>query len=145
MKPVDLLTVNDELSYHEAFRQADYLLSGQICALLRPGFTPDRLNDTFLQQGLKMTFGPNECPVAARPFGGEFLSEGGYLIFTIIFLALGTLILLVGLLNFFNFACGSYLTRLREYALRRVQGSRPGQLLTYKITKASNQIMNKSP
>ena len=136
MKPVDLLTVNDELSYHEAFWQADYLLSGQICALLRPGFTPDRLNDTFRQQDLKMTFGPNECPVAACPFGGEFLSEGGFLIFAVIFMALGTLILLVGLLNFFNFACGSYLTRLREYALRRVQGSRPGQLLGLLFTQA---------
>ena len=136
MQPVDLLTVNDELSYHSVYREADYLLSGKLFALMRPGMTADRLSDTFRQQDLKMTFGPDECPVAALPFGEDFLSETGYLIFAILFTALGTLILLVGLLNYFNFACGSYLTRLREYALRRVSGSRPRQLLGLLFTQA---------
>ena len=136
MRSVDLLTVNDVMSYHSAYREADYILSGHLFALMRPGMTTDRLSDTFRQQDLKMTFGPNECPVAARPFGENFLSETGYLVFAIIFTALGTLILLVGLLNYFNFTCGAYLTRLREYALRRVSGSRPWQLLGLLFTQA---------
>ena len=129
--------MNDEMSQLHVYRDADYSLSGNLYALLRPGQTVEQLNHAFRQQNLKMTFGPEECPVAAFPFGHDFLSESGYGIFAVIFLVLGTLILLVGLLNFFSFACGSYLNRLREYALRRVSGSRPRQLLGLLFTQAA--------
>ena len=44
--------------------------------------------------------------------------------------ALGILILLIGLLNFFHFLTGSFLNRSREYSLRKVLGSSNYQLLS---------------
>ena len=141
MQPVDLLTVNDELSYLNVYRQADYILSGQLYALLRPGITPAQLTGRFRQENLKASFGPEESPVVAVPFGRLFWQEGPYRLFAVIALALGTLILLVGLVNFFNLACGSYLNRLREYSLRRVTGSRGRQLLGLLFTQAGLTVL----
>ena len=141
MQPVDLLTVNDELSYLNVYRQADYILSGQLYALLRPGITPAQLTGRFRQENLKASFALEESPVVAVPFGRLFWQEGPYRLFAVIALALGTLILLVGLVNFFNLACGSYLNRLREYSLRRVTGSRGRQLLGLLFTQAGLTVL----
>lgn len=141
MRPVDLLTMNDEVSYLQLFRQADYILSGRLLALLRPGLTPAQLNADFRREHLQMTFGPRESPVVAVPFGKLFWQESPYKLFATIALALGVLILLVGLLNFFSFTCGSYLNRLREYALRRVSGSRGRQLLGLLFTQAGLTVV----
>ena len=136
MNPVDLLTLNDVVGILHAYREANFILSGQLYALLRPGFTPLQLSREFRRQNLKMPLGPREYPVTAIPFGQVFWQNNSYGAFAVIALTLGTLILLVGLLNFFSFACGSYLNRLREYALRRVSGSRARQLLGLLFTQA---------
>ena len=47
----------------------------------------------------------------------------------------------MGLVNFFNLACGSYLNRLREYSLRRVTGSRGRQLLGLLFTQAGLTVL----
>ena len=141
MRPMDLLVMNDELSYLYMFREADYILSGQLFALLRPGFSPAQLSDHFHQEDLKMLMGRDERPVTAVPFGQVFWQESPYLIFAGIALVLGVLILLVGLLNFFSFTCGSYLNRLREYSLRRVSGSRGWQLLGLLFTQAGLTVL----
>ena len=50
--------------------------------------------------------------------------------------AMGLLILLVGLLNFFHFLVGSYFNRVREFSLMKVNGCKDWQLFCLLLTQS---------
>ena len=61
-------------------------------------------------------------------FGELFWQQSVASIFSNITLIAGSLVLLVSLLNFFYFLIGSFLTRIREFNIRRVNGAGFGRL-----------------
>ena len=64
-----------------------------------------------------------EMTILFNTFGEIFWRQSPASIFSTITLVAGPLVLLVSLLNFFYFLIGSFLTRIREFNIRRVNGA----------------------
>ena len=77
-----------------------------------------------------------ENDVTASPFGKNFLEKSIAPYFAGITSVIGLLILLTGLLNFFQFLTGSYLNRSHEFGIRKATGSGDRQLFGLLFTQA---------
>ena len=95
---------------------------GSSFALLRPGLKPAALEAAFRRADRRFTLYDEALPVCATTLGRDFWNYSAAPYFAYITLALGVLILLAGLINFFQFLTGSFLSRTREYCLRIVLG-----------------------
>ncbi len=73
----------------------------------------------------KMTYSlwDEQMSVRFTAFGELFWQQSAASVFSNITLIAGSLVLLVSLLNFFYFLIGSFLTRIREFNIRRVNGA----------------------
>ena len=105
-------------------------------ALLRPSKTPTQLEARFRAMNLKHTMFKKENDVTASPFGKNFLEKSIAPYFAGITSVIGLLILLTGLLNFFQFLTGSYLNRSHEFGIRKATGSGDRQLFGLLFTQA---------
>ena len=68
-------------------------------------------------------FWDQKMTIQFNTFGDVFWRQSPASIFSTITLVAGSLVLLVSLLNFFYFLIGSFLTRIREFNIRRVNGA----------------------
>ena len=104
------------------------IASGNTYALLKEGISREdfcrKLNERKLEGDY---FGRKEL-IVSFAFDELFWKNSMAPYFALITLIAGVLMLLVGLLNFFHFLTGSFITRIREYSLRRVSGARGWQL-----------------
>ena len=135
MDRLDMLVLNDSdglLNY----QKRDEMTGGITVALLRPGVAPAKLEAELRERGLRHTLYGEDYAVCARAFGEVFWQYSMAPYFVGVSTALGLLVLLVGLLNFFYFLVGSFLNRSRECSLRRVLGSNVRQLLAQLFTQA---------
>ena len=122
MEPLDLLVLNDSDGLL-AYERNGEMTGGFTYALLHRGGTAlSGLEGNFRQRNAQFTLYEKEMDVTAGPFGQNFWDYSIAAPMLGVMLALGTLVLVVGLLNFFYFQIGSFLGRSREYSLRRVLG-----------------------
>lgn len=122
MEPLDMFSIHDSEGIIQ--NDARYSVIGSFTyALLREGFTPERLNDWFCHHKQLHRVYDTNFAVEAHPMGSMCWNRG--LLRTMVWttLAAGVLILLVALLNFFHLLTGSFLTRMREFNIRRVAGA----------------------
>lgn len=121
---VDALVLNDSegLIYGE---RRNSTVSGYSYALLRPGISGKDFAENLQKRNLRFSFGVHDREeiISAAPFGQSLLRKSSVSYLVGIALATGVLILLIGLLNFFHFLAGSFLTRIREYAIRQMSGA----------------------
>lgn len=98
-------------------------------ALLHKGKSVQQLEDHLRELNLSSDAFPDNT-ICATALGKGAYSATFSPYFISVTTALGILILLIGLLNFFHFLTGSFLNRSREYSLRKVLGSSNYQLLS---------------
>lgn len=136
-KGLEALKLNDEISPRNL--TYGYNWHAYIYGLIPDGVSLDDVN-----RELKNSVTPNithiigrertdENIVATRM--GEYQAENIDMLVAII-VSFATLILLVGLLNFFHFLVGSILNRTHEYSLRRLMGCRTGNLFGMLFTQS---------
>ena len=108
------------------------MASGCTYALLSEDVEQEAFCREFNARKLEGDYFGQRLPIVAFPFNELFWkgdrAYAPYLALTT--LIAGVLMLLVGMLNFFHFLTGSFVTRIREYSLRRVSGARGWQLWT---------------
>ena len=141
MEPLDLLVLNDSdgLLHYERNNE---MTGGFTYALLRrDGTALSGLEKSFRRTGMKHTLYAKEFDVSARPFGQNFWEYSIAKFMLAVVLALGILVLVVGLLNFFYFQIGSFLGRSREYSLRRVLGGGTVQLTAQLFVQAALVVL----
>lgn len=135
LQKIDMLTLNDSEGLMQ-FDRRDSMTGGLTFALFRPGKTAIQLEASFRAIDLKhMLFG-EENAVSASYFGKLFREKSVAPYFAGITLIVGFLILLTGLLNFFQFLTGSYLNRSHEFGIRKVTGSNGNQLFWLLFTQS---------
>ncbi|WP_297644444.1 ABC transporter permease [uncultured Bacteroides sp.] len=135
LRKIDMLTLNDSEGLLLSDRR-DSMTGGSTFALLRPGKTTAQLEASFRAMDLKHTLYEEENVVSASDFGKIFLEKSVVPYFAGTTFIVGLLILLTGLLNFFQFLTGSYLNRSHEFGIRKVNGSNGKQLLGLLFTQS---------
>ena len=93
-------------------------------ALLKEGTDMEPFVEKIKKDKLTISLWGQDCEVVAYPIGQVFWDNYGVKPQIYITSIIGFLILLVGMLNFFHFLTGSYMTRIREYSLRSVNGAK---------------------
>lgn len=122
LNSLDMFSINDS----EGIIQSDacYSIIGSYTyALLREGVTPEQLDERFRKVKQTHHYFVTDYVVRAYPMGAAFVERGDLRVMAWITMAAGVLILLVALLNFFHLLIGSFLTRMREFSIRRVAGA----------------------
>ena len=136
LKQMDAWVLNDS----EGFIACEFkrsMANGYTFALLKEGTScKDFISKA---NALKQTyqFFESEEYLFARPFDQLFWETSSASTCALTTLVAGMLILLVGMLNFFYFLTGSYITRIREYCLRQVNGARAYQIWMMLATQAT--------
>lgn len=127
MKHLDMFSLNDSEGIIQ--NDARYAIIGSFTyALLRKGFTPEQLNEWLYRSKQTHRMHDTSFAVEAHPMGDRGWNGG--LLRTMVWTTMvaGVLILLVALLNFFHLLVGSFLTRMREFSIRRMAGASGGSL-----------------
>ena len=124
MKTVDAWTMNDsEGMLREGFQRPG--MTGMMCyALLKDGMDLNSFNDKLIEKKLTMNMWNEDMEIVSEPMGKILSESTGMILMAGITTTAGFLILLVGMLNFFHFLTGSYMTRIREYSLRSLNGAK---------------------
>lgn len=135
LEKIDMLVLNDSEGLLQSDRRHD-MTGGSTYALLRPGKTSAQLEASFRAMDLKQSLYNEENTVSAAEFGKRFREKSIAPYFAGITFIVGLLILLTGLLNFFQFLTGSYLNRSHEFGIRKVNGSNGRQLLGLLFTQS---------
>ncbi len=136
LEKIEILRLNDTNGIMNDPRM-NYSTCGYGYALLRPGYTTADLAARFHALDLKHNIFQKDLPMTVHPMGHLFRSEGGVMLLTLIPTILGVLILLTGLLNFFQFLVGTFLNRRREYGIRKVAGCSTGRLFAQLSVQAA--------
>lgn len=136
LEKLDMLTLNDsEGTLH--FRGRGDMTGGFGFALLHEGKTARQLEAHFRSVDMKHQMYNEEMTISASSFGEKFWSLSIAPYFAGITFIIGLLILLTGLLNFFQFLIGTFLNRHREYSIRKVAGSSTAQLFFQLFTQTA--------
>ena len=123
MEPFDVWVMNDsEGCLREGFQRPG-MTGTMLYALLKKDVKMKNFCQELRDKHLTMNVWNSDWNVCANPLGKSILEISGLMMTANITAIAGFLILLVGLLNFFHFLTGSYLTRIREYSLRSVNGA----------------------
>ncbi len=135
LRKIDMLILNDSEGLLRYGGRKD-MAGGLTFALLRPGNTPVQLEASFRAMDVKHTLFGEANAVSASNFGKLFREKSVAPYFAGITFVVGLLILLTGLLNFFQFLTGSYLNRSHEFGIRKATGCNGNQLLWLLFTQA---------
>lgn len=125
---IDLLVLNDSEGLFQS-ESRKFTTGCSTFALLHKGKSVQQLEDHLRELNLSSDAFPDNT-ICATALGKGAYSATFSPYFISVTTALGILILLIGLLNFFHFLTGSFLNRSREYSLRKVLGSSNYQLLS---------------
>ena len=117
------------------------MASGTTYALLKEGVsTEDFIRKTNALKQEYEFFSKEEYLTVYR-FNELFWKDSSAPYFAITTTVIGVLILLVGMLNFFHFLTGSFVTRIREYSLRQVNGAKSHQLWIMLLVQATLALL----
>ena len=136
LQETDAWVLNDS----EGILKSDYkrsMAGGQTFALLSEGVSQETLCHEVKERNISAIYFNEEQSIVALPFGKLFWERTQNTLSPLIVTIAGVLILLVGMLNFFHFLTGSFVTRIREYSLRRVSGARAWQLWAMLLVQAT--------
>ncbi len=123
LKSFDAWVMNDsEGRLREGFQRPG-MTGTMLYALLKKDVKMKDFFQTLKDNHLTVNLWGNDWDICANPLGEVIIKTSGISITANVAFVAGILILLVGLLNFFHFLTGSYLTRIREYSLRSVNGA----------------------
>ncbi len=123
LKSFDAWVMNDsEGRLREGFQRPG-MTGTMLYALLKKDVKMKDFFQTLKDNHLTVNLWGNDWDICANPLGEVIIKTSGISITANVAAIAGFLILLVGLLNFFHFLTGSFLTRIREYSLRSVNGA----------------------
>lgn len=140
LNSLDMFSINDS----EGIIQSDarYSIIGSYTyALLREGVTPEQLDERFRKVKQTHHYFVTDYVVRAYPMGAAFVERGDLRVMAWITMVAGVLILLVALLNFFHLLVGSFLTRMREFSIRRVAGASGDSLFVQLFTQSALLVL----
>ena len=112
------------------------MTGGNTYALLRPEVDLWKLETVLVERNFTWTLYGTTYKVKAFLLGQFPSFSRGLSVISGITAAMGLLILLVGLLNFFHFLVGSYFNRVREFSLMKVNGCKDWQLFCLLLTQS---------
>ncbi|MBQ8521522.1 MAG: ABC transporter permease [Bacteroides sp.] len=127
LKKLDAWVLNDSEGIMDS-RMKHSVAGGNTYALLQEGVKKENFCRELKAGKLEVEYFREKQQIVAYPFGDLFWEESPAPYLAGITMTAGVLMLLVGMLNFFHFLTGSFVTRIREYSLRRVSGARGRQL-----------------
>lgn len=140
LRKIDAWVLNDSEGLINS-RYKRSMASGSTYALLKEGVSVENFirKTNALKQEYK--FFDRDQYLTVYPFDELFWKDSSAPYFAITTLVTGILILLVGMLNFFHFLTGSFVTRIREYSLRQVNGAKSHQLWTMLLVQATLALL----
>lgn len=139
MQHIDVLTVNDSEGLFQSSKRHS-IAGTQTYALLLPHTTHNDLEKWFAQQNYTCTLQDKTYTISVSRMGSIMKKQStSYL--TLITGIIGTLILLVGLINFFQFLIGSFFNRTKEYSIMKIAGCNRKQLFCLLFTQSLLVIM----
>lgn len=140
MKKTDAWVLNDSEGILNS-RMKRSMMSGCTYALLKEGVSVQEFIQKINALKQEYNFFREALYLTAHPFGELFWKESSASYLAISTTIAGILILLVGMLNFFHFLTGSYITRIREYSLRQVNGAKSHQLWAMLLVQATLSLL----
>lgn len=135
MESVDMLVLNDSEGVIQSSKNRK-MTGGNTYALLRPEVDLWKLETVLVERHSTWTLYGTTYKVKAFLLGQFPSFSRGLSVISGITAAMGLLILLVGLLNFFHFLVGSYFNRVREFSLMKVNGCKDWQLFCLLLTQS---------
>ncbi len=134
MQNIDMLTVNDSEGLLQSPKR--YNMTGaNTYVLLSPQTTCTDLEKQFSKRDYTYTLYGEAYTVTASSMGARLKKQGvSYL--GLVTGTVGTLILLVGLINFFHFLIGSFFNRTKEYSIMKMIGCNWKQLFCLLFTQS---------
>lgn len=140
MQPLAMLVLND--SDGRLQWKGKDVTGGMGYVLLKGGKdSRKKLEADLRTKGLGLQMFGREFDVHVRPLGYAYWKYGGTMYIVWIAGIIGSLVLLVGLLNFFYFQVGAFLARSGEYSLRRVFGGGSAHLLGQLFVQAALTVL----
>lgn len=135
MTPMDALALNDSEGLFQSPKRED--MTGALTfALLAPHADMAALERQFSKRNYKYTLYNEQYTVVSRAIDDKKQNQGAFIGAWITGIV-GTLILLVGLINFFHFLIGSFLNRTKEYSIMKVVGCSWQQLFWLLFVQSS--------
>jgi len=117
------------------------IASGATYALLKEGVKAEDFIRKANALKREYNFFNRDEYLSAHPFNKLFWETSTAPYFAVTTTVIGILILLVGMLNFFHFITGSFITRIREYSLRQVNGAKGHQLWAMLLVQATLALL----
>lgn len=121
MSHIDALTLNDSEGLLQSPKRHN-ITGARTYALLTPDTDASYLEQECSKRNYTYTLYEQDYQVVAQNIG-KMMHQDGAFILGLITGIIGTLILLVGLINFFHFLIGSFLNRTKEYSIFKTLGS----------------------
>lgn len=121
MNQIDMLTLNDS---DGVFQVNDPTFTGTtLYGLLQEGKSVEEFEQEMKNAKFQISLFSDNDQLNVSPIGQREDIKSVSLMFSLTTGTAGLLILLIGLLNFYNFQTGSFLNRYREFTLRKVLGN----------------------
>lgn len=135
----DALVMNDSEGLFQNRREN--MTGGNTFVLPPEGQSAQQWSAELEKRGLTIRLFDHEEQIQGGYLGKMLWEHGPVPYFGTITLVAGVLVLLVGLLNFFHFVVGAFLTRIRECNIRRVNGAGFWNLFELLFTQMSVAIL----
>lgn len=129
MKDIEILTLNDNQGTLVSKRRY-HMTSGYAYGLLKEVSSFNKLKQTLKNHSYNRHIFDKEYTIGFSHIGETFMKNSIFPTLACVASIIGVLILLTGLLNFFQFLTGTILNRTREYSLRKMLGNNLRQLFT---------------
>ena len=140
LRKIDAWVLNDSEGLINS-RMKRSMMSGSTYALLKEGVSVENFIRKTNALKQEYNFFGRDQYLEVHTFDELFWKDSSAPYFAITTLVTGILILLVGMLNFFHFLTGSFVTRIREYSLRQVNGAKSHQLWTMLLVQATLALL----
>lgn len=128
MEPLDMLTMNDSEGLFQSPKRHD-MTGAKSYVLLSPQIEVADLENQFNKRNYTHALYNEKYIVTAHHIDNKPDKKGAFVLGWITGIV-GTLILLVGLINFFHFLIGSFFNRAKEYSIMKMMGCNWRQLFS---------------
>lgn len=128
MQNIDMLTVNDSEGLLQSPKRHN-MTGASTYALLAAQTTCAALEKQFSKRNYTYTLYNESYTIIANGMGTQLKKQGASYL-ALVTGIIGTLILLVGLINFFHFLIGSFFNRTKEYSIMKMAGCNWKQLFS---------------
>ena len=134
MQNIDMLTVNDSEGLLQSPKRHN-MTGASTYALLAAQTTCAALEKQFSKRNYTYTLYNESYAITANGMGTQLKKQGASYL-ALVTGIIGTLILLVGLINFFHFLIGSFFNRTKEYSIMKMAGCNWKQLFSLLFTQS---------